>query len=97
MINPLSVARIGIGNDPINLALLGFGGSAQMFASLGGVRTEAKRTKRKQTDEIESPFPESVISRIGNELLAGVMADDVIDRARKRKARTEEEAFLLMI
>lgn len=73
--------------------------SIALPASLGGIRNESKQkiTRVRKDDEIASPLPESVISRIETELLAGVLADDVILRARKRKARAEEEAFLLMI
>lgn len=73
--------------------------SIALPASLGGIRNESKQkiTRVRKDDEIASPLPESVISRIETELLAGVLADDVILRARKRKTRAEEEAFLLMI
>lgn len=68
-------------------------------ASLGGFRTPEKKHKQPEIDdEIQSPLSVETVSRIRSELLAGVLADEVISRAQRRKtARAEEEALLLMI
>ena len=69
-------------------------------ASLGGVRTDAKQAKKRKDDDyvISSPLPDFVVSRIRNELVDGVLHDEVINRAKRRKsARVEEEALLLLI
>ena len=72
---------------------------APMFASLGWARPhDVQRKKQKKiVDAVTSPLPQETISRISDELLSSILADDVINRAKKRKTRAEEEAFLLMI
>jgi hypothetical protein len=68
------------------------------LASLGGHPIkQKKKILHVQDEEIQEPIPESYVSRIRNEFLSEALADDLINRARKRKSRAEEEALLLMI
>lgn len=71
----------------------------QALASLGAAPYQ--RAKIKRDDDEPDEIPESIsaaeITRIQSEFLSGALAHDLITRARKRKARAEEEALLLIL
>ena len=46
---------------------------------------------------VPEPIPAEYISRIRNEFLSEAMAKDLINRAKQRKSRAEEEALLLIL
>ncbi len=64
------------------------------FASLGWT---SNRQKKRDEEEIEEPISAKSITRIRNELLSEVLANDLISRAKRRKAQAEEALFLLLI
>lgn len=68
------------------------------FASLGAApdRHVKKRTVTVD-DEIEEAISAEAVSRIRNEFLSEALANDVIKRAKVRKARAEEALLLLLI
>lgn len=72
--------------------------STPAFASLGAA-TERQRRKPKPDKEAEitEAIGAEAVSRLRNEFMAESLTQDVINRARKRKSRAEEEALLLMI
>lgn len=74
---------------------------AQPVASLGswgGKVVKAEKPNPVVVQDVpEEPIPESYVSRIRNEFLSESMTQDLIDRARKRKSRAEEEALLLIL
>ena len=71
----------------------------QALASLGGAPERIKRKNKPDEDESEvvEALPTATISRIQNEFLSESLAQDLINRARKRKSRAEEEALLLIL
>lgn len=69
----------------------------QMLASLGAAPYEIRRTKPVAEEEIEEPILPVDIDRIRREFLSESLAQDLIRRAKARKARADEEALLLMI
>lgn len=69
-----------------------------VLASLGGTPYEQKKQRISAIDdEVEEPLSAETVSRIRNEFLSEALANDLINRAKVRKARAEEEALLLMI
>lgn len=74
------------------------GSSTNLLASLGSDSYQERISKRSENDGlIEEALSDSTISRIQNEFLSESLAHDLITRARKRKARAEEEAILLIL
>lgn len=72
----------------------------QLLASLGGFAPQVKQLPVKEEDEPEvvaEAIPDVDVTRISNEFLSAELAADLINRARKRKARAEEEALLLIL
>ena len=68
------------------------------FASLGGEHKHKRvEEKAEAPNEIIEPLPVEYISRIRNEFLSEAMAKDLINRAKQRKSRAEEEALLLIL
>ena len=75
-----------------------FDGVVPLIASLGGNPYEQKNPKVIAIDDdVEEALSASTVSRIRNEFLSEALANDLINRAKVRKARAEEEALLLMI
>lgn len=75
-----------------------FDGIAPAIASLGGAAYEQKKPRITAIDdEVEEAISAETVSRIRNEFLSEALANDLISRAKVRKARAEEVALLLMI
>jgi len=74
----------------------------QILASLGGfapsvVKKPVSHVEHEEVEIVEEAIPEAYISRIRNEFLSEAMAKDLINRAKQRKSRAEEEALLLIL
>lgn len=74
----------------------------RILASLGGFAPSAyKKPEEEKPEElpeiVPEPIPAEYISRIRNEFLSEAMAKDLINRAKQRKSRAEEEALLLIL
>lgn len=82
----------------VKVSFCEFDSSYQQFmASLGAAPYQPKRRRYENDEEVEEPILPGEINRIRNEFLSQSLADDLIRRAKTRKARAEEEALLLMI
>lgn len=72
------------------------------LASLGGfspsvAKNPVSHVEPEEVEIVEEAIPEAYISRIRNEFLSEAMAKDLINRAKQRKSRAEEEALLLIL
>jgi hypothetical protein len=69
------------------------------LASLGGFAPAYKKPEElpEEVEIVEEAIPEAYISRIRNEFLSEALAKDLINRAKQRKSRAEEEALLLIL
>lgn len=77
-----------------------FKGLGEFFASLGawgGKVEEEKPRKKKAQQQIAEPIPVEVVARLREEMLSASLAVDVIQRAKARRNRADEEALILMI
>lgn len=75
------------------------GETPQIIASLGGFAPAYKNPEElpEEVEIVKEAIPEAYISRIRNEFLSEAMAKDLINRAKQRKSRAEEEALLLIL
>jgi hypothetical protein len=75
------------------------GETPQIIASLGGFSQAYKKPEElpEEVEIIQEAIPEAYISRIRNEFLSEALAKDLINRAKQRKSRAEEEALLIIL